>query len=115
MSTLKRAFTATAVALSATAALTLASSTTAAAASEPSTCTIRFGDHPGKIIASAFHYRPGPGTRYANRGFLYRGDKIKLRCARGSWYYGTLTARSKSGLRSGTSGWLHERFLAQLA
>jgi uncharacterized protein YraI len=105
---------AAAVAVSATVALTLTSATSASAASEPSTCTTRFADHPGKIIANAFNYRTGPGTRYASKGFLYRGDKIKLRCARGDWYYGTLTARSKSGLKAGTSGWLHEKFVAHL-
>ncbi|MGW7200838.1 SH3 domain-containing protein [Streptomyces chryseus] len=87
----------------------------ASAASEPSSCTKRFGDHAGTITANAINVRSGPSTSYASKGYLYRSDNIKLKCGRGDWYYGTLTARSKSGLPAYTSGWVHERFLAQLA
>ncbi|WP_328373199.1 hypothetical protein OG800_49860 (plasmid) [Streptomyces sp. NBC_00445] len=104
-----------ALTLSMTAGLAAVTAPTASAASEPRACTLRFSDHAGKIIADAFNFRRGPGTSYSSRGYLYKSDKIRLKCARGHWYYGTLTARSKSGLAKNTSGWLHDKFLAQLA
>jgi uncharacterized protein YraI len=101
------------LALSVSAGLAVTASPAASAASERRACTIRFADHPGKI--TAFNFRTGPSVSHASLGYLYRGDKITLRCARGDWYFGTLSAHSKSGLTKDTSGWLNKKFLAQLA
>ncbi|MGW2106345.1 SH3 domain-containing protein [Streptomyces sp. NPDC001948] len=104
-----------ALVLSATAGLVATTASAANAASEPTSCTTRFADHPGTINANAFNFRSGPSSNYLSKGYLYKTDKIRLKCARGDWYYGTLTARSKSGLPKNTNGWLHRKFLLHLA
>lgn len=71
------------------------------------------------VTASAVNFRTGPGTGYAAKGMLYKGDKFIASCgvlkgtaAKGydAWMYAKLSHRSKSGLAAGTWGWVRDGF-----
>lgn len=66
-------------------------------------------------LDNGWNYRTGPGTTYASKGYLYRGDKLTVLCSRGNWDYSQLAQRSKSGIPKGTRGWVRDDGLYQLA
>ncbi|MEU1121506.1 MULTISPECIES: SH3 domain-containing protein [unclassified Streptomyces] len=66
-----------------------------------------------KITKDAVHFRTGPGTSYASRGLLRKGDKIALYCysTNGSnWDYVKIHAKSKTGIAKGTKGWVSSKY-----
>ncbi|WP_434598535.1 SH3 domain-containing protein [Streptomyces sp. A5-4] len=104
-----------ALALSVTAGLAVATAPAAHAVGEHSNCTVNWTHgETGKVKKNGWNMRGGPGTGYTSRGSLYNGDRLKLLCSRGNWYYTQLSARSKSGLVKGTRGWVRSDGLYQL-
>ncbi|WP_327249850.1 SH3 domain-containing protein [Streptomyces sp. NBC_01320] len=55
---------------------------------------------------SALRLRSGPSTKHTKLGMLYPADSISGDGAKGAWYRVSLQDRSKSGLKSGTTGWV---------
>ncbi|MFJ8787224.1 SH3 domain-containing protein [Streptomyces sp. NPDC102476] len=104
-----------ALALAAAAALTVTTAPAAHAVGESSKCTVNWANFDAKVGKNAWNYRTGPSTGYSSRGYLYRGDRLKVLCSRGSWDYSQLTQRSKSGIPAGTKGWVREDGLVTLA
>ncbi|MFI6278066.1 hypothetical protein [Streptomyces sp. NPDC050988] len=70
------------------------------------------------VTASGVNFRTGPGTGYAAKGLLYKGDTFIASCGvlkgtvehRQAWMYAKLSHRSKSGLAAGTWGWVRDGF-----
>ncbi|MER7111149.1 SH3 domain-containing protein [Streptomyces sp. NPDC000229] len=60
------------------------------------------GYHP----TEALRLRTGPGKTYTTIGMLYPDDDVTADKAKGGWYRVSLQDRSKSGLKSGTTGWV---------
>ncbi|WP_328689928.1 SH3 domain-containing protein [Streptomyces sp. NBC_01390] len=102
-------------ALSVTAALTVTTAPAAHAVGETSKCTVNWSNFGATVAKNGWNYRTGPGTTYASKGYLYRGDKLTVLCSRGNWDYSQLTQRSKSGIPKGTRGWVREDGLVNLA
>ncbi|MGW0875325.1 SH3 domain-containing protein [Streptomyces sp. NPDC002740] len=103
-----------ALALAAAAALTVTTAPAAHALGETSKCTVNWSNFGATVSKNGWNYRTGPGTTYASRGHLYRGDKLTVLCSRGNWDYSQLTHRSKSGIAKGTKGWVRDDGLYQL-
>ncbi|MCZ1011958.1 SH3 domain-containing protein [Streptomyces lydicus] len=104
-----------ALAMAAAAALTITAAPAAHAAGENHQCSVNWEpDFGAKEAKNAWNYRSGPSTGYTSRGHLYRGDKLKVFCSKGNWYYSQLTARSKSGIPKGTKGWVRGDGLVHL-
>lgn len=103
------------LALAAAAALTVTAAPAAHAVGENSKCSVNWANFDAKVGKNAWNYRTGPSTAYSSRGYLYRGDKLKVLCSRGNWDYSQLTQRSKSGIAKGTRGWVRADGLVSLA
>ncbi|MFD5079519.1 SH3 domain-containing protein [Streptomyces sp. NPDC058371] len=103
------------LALAAAATLTLTAAPAAHAVGESSKCSVNWSNFDAKVGKNAWNYRTGPSTGYSSRGYLYRGDKLKVLCSKGSWDYSELTQRSNSGIAKGTRGWVREDGLVSLA
>ncbi|WP_019061442.1 hypothetical protein [Streptomyces prunicolor] len=86
-----------------------------ASAATSSTCTYNIADHDAKVDGAGVNYRTGPSVTYASKGFLYTGDSLRVYCGKSTWYYTKLTHRSKSGLSTGTYGWIRSDMLLSLA
>lgn len=102
-------------ALSVTAALTVTAAPAAHAVGENSKCSVNWANFDAKVGKNGWNLRTGPSTTYSSRGYLYRADKLKVLCSRGSWDYSQLTQRSKSGISKSTRGWVREDGLVNLA
>lgn len=102
-------------ALSVTAGLTVTAAPAAHAVGENPKCSVNWVNFEAKVGKNAWNYRTGPSTAYSSRGYLYRGDRLKVLCSRGSWDYSQLIQRSKSGIAKGTRGWVREDGLVNLA
>ncbi|MFC8668765.1 SH3 domain-containing protein [Streptomyces sp. NPDC057199] len=87
----------------------------AASAAGSSTCTYNLTDFTGTADGDGINFRAGPGTGYTAKGRLYDGDRLRVSCGKGRWYYGKLAKRSKGGLAKGTTGWIRSDMLYQLA
>ncbi|MGW4490504.1 SH3 domain-containing protein [Streptomyces sp. NPDC004376] len=87
---------------------------TASAASSPK-CTHNVSDFIGTVDGDGVNYRTGPSTGYLAKGRLYDGDRVRIYCATGNWYYSSLAKRSKGGLAKGTTGWVRSDMLYGLA
>lgn len=86
-----------------------------ASAASSSSCSYNIGDHDAIVDGNGINYRTGPGTSYSSKGFLYDGDDLRVYCGKGNWYYTKLIHRSKSGMKTGTYGWIRSDMLLQLA
>ncbi|MFI1701413.1 SH3 domain-containing protein [Streptomyces bobili] len=104
-----------ALALAAAAALTVVTAPAAHAVGENAKCSVNWRNFNAKVGKNAWNLRTGPSTAYSSRGYLYRADKLKVLCSKGSWDYSQLTQRSKSGIPKGTRGWVREDGLVNLA
>lgn len=104
-----------ALALAAAATLTVTTAPAAHAVGEHSKCTTNWSNFGATVAKNGWNYRTGPGTTYASKGYLYRGDKLTVLCSRGNWDYSQLAQRSKSGIPKGTRGWVRDDGLYQLA
>ncbi|WP_331731917.1 hypothetical protein OG613_49210 (plasmid) [Streptomyces sp. NBC_00015] len=70
------------------------------------------------VTANGVNFRTGPGTGYAAKGLLYKGDTFVVHCGvlkgtvahRQAWLYSKLLHRSKSRLPAGTWGWVRDGF-----
>ncbi|WP_445517266.1 SH3 domain-containing protein [Streptomyces sp. NEAU-174] len=93
-------------------AITLAPTASAAGSS---TCTYNLADFTGTADGNGINYRTGPSTNYTAKGRLYDGDRLRIYCGKGQWYYSKLAKRSKGGLAKGTTGWIRSDMLYQLA
>ncbi|MEU6379626.1 SH3 domain-containing protein [Streptomyces sp. NPDC046909] len=87
---------------------------TASAATSPK-CTYNFSDFTGTVDGDGVNYRTGPSTGYTAKGRLYDGDRVRIYCGKGNWYYSALAKRSEGGLAEGTVGWIRSDMLYQLA
>jgi uncharacterized protein YgiM (DUF1202 family) len=87
---------------------------TASAASSPK-CTYNLTDFTGTVDGNGVNYRTGPSISYTAKGRLYDGDRVRVYCGKGNWYYSSLAKRSKGGLAKGTTGWIRSDMLYQLA
>ncbi|MCX4826939.1 SH3 domain-containing protein [Streptomyces sp. NBC_01142] len=103
------------LAMAAAAALTVTTAPAAHAVGENSRCTVNWANFGATVGKNAWNYRSGPATGYKSKGYLYRGDKLKVFCSKGSWNYSQLTQRSKSGIPKGTKGWVRNDGLISLA
>ena len=74
-------------------------------------CTEEIKDEEALITENGVNFRTGPGTDYVSKGLLYKNDYMTVYCARGQWIYLRLRNRSRSGLPSGTNGWVHEDYV----
>ncbi|MFI5689110.1 SH3 domain-containing protein [Streptomyces sp. NPDC051636] len=110
-----RSVTSAALAMAAAAAVTVTTAPAAHALGENSKCTVNFRNFGGTVGKNGWHYRSGPGTGYASRGLLYRGDKLTVLCSRNDWVYTQLSRRSVSGLPKGAKGWVRQDGLLELA
>ncbi|MEU0942315.1 SH3 domain-containing protein [Streptomyces canus] len=67
-------------------------------------------DRNAVVSSGSANLRTGPSTAYTSKGMLYKGDTFRAVCmaSQGSynWYYAKLNRKSKSGLASGTTGWI---------
>lgn len=83
-----------------------------------SACRYHITRETSTVTASGVNFRTGPGTGYAAKGLLYKGDKFIASCGvlknrgehRDAWMYAKLSHRSKSGLAAGTWGWVRDGF-----
>lgn len=108
-----------AVALAATAALTVGAAPAAFAQAPAKASTQALTAMPCKprvyysvYRANGVNFRTGPGTGYVSRGLLYRNDWGKKIATKGSWIKLQLGARSRSGLARNTTGWVAKQFLS---
>ncbi|MGW4518428.1 SH3 domain-containing protein [Streptomyces sp. NPDC004393] len=62
------------------------------------------------INTNAVNLRTGPSTGYASRGLLYKGDWGRKIGTSGSWIKLRLGQRSRTGLATGTTGWVAGRY-----
>ncbi|MFE7779339.1 SH3 domain-containing protein [Streptomyces sp. NPDC057445] len=104
-----------ALAMAAAAALTVTTAPAAYAVGENRQCTVNWSNFDASVAKNAWNLRSGPSTGYRSLGYLYRGDKAKVLCSKGSWNYSQLTRRSRSGIPSGTKGWIRNDGLLSLA
>ncbi|MFJ5817342.1 SH3 domain-containing protein [Streptomyces sp. NPDC093108] len=103
------------MALAAAAGLTVTTAPAAYAAGENRQCSRDWEpDFSATVGKNAWNYRSGPSTGYKSLGYLYRGDKLKVFCSKGSWDYAQITT-SKAGIRKGTKGWVRADGLINLA
>lgn len=83
-----------------------------------SACRYNITRDTSTLTANGVNFRTGPGTGYAAKGLLYKGDKFVAHCGvlkgtvahRQAWIYAKLSHRSKSGLAAGTWGWVRDGF-----
>ncbi|MEV0449755.1 SH3 domain-containing protein [Streptomyces sp. NPDC050600] len=55
--------------------------------------------------------RSGPNTGAASLGLLNRGDQVTVDRETRDWCHVELDARSKSGIKAGTAGWVSKRYM----
>jgi uncharacterized protein YgiM (DUF1202 family) len=104
------------LAVAAAASLTVTSAPAAHAAGENRQCSVNWSPNFRATVGkNAWNLRSGPSTGYKSKGYLYRGDRLKVFCSKGDWHYSQLTARSKSGIAKFTKGWVHNDGLLNLA
>lgn len=65
----------------------------------------------GYYPTTTVHLRTGPGTRYTSLGLVGLDDRMYAEKASGGWYRVTLSDRARSGLKSGTSGWVAKKYV----
>lgn len=65
------------------------------------------------VTGNGVNLRSGAGTGYRAIGSLYRGDSGTKVASSGSWVKIKLDHKSKSGLKTGTSGWVSKTYLEQ--
>ncbi|WP_060880479.1 SH3 domain-containing protein [Streptomyces scabiei] len=66
------------------------------------------------VTGKAVNFRSGPGTGYASKGLLYRwSDSGTKLSSSGSWIKLKLDHKSKTGIKTGTIGWVHKNYLEQ--
>ncbi|MCX4826937.1 cell wall hydrolase [Streptomyces sp. NBC_01142] len=110
-STLRRAVPA--LALAATAALTVGAAPSAFAAAP---AQARAAEMPCKprvyyaVDANGVNFRTGAGARYASKGLLYKGDWGKRVATKGSWIKLQLGKKSRTGLAKNTTGWIAKKY-----
>jgi len=83
-----------------------------------SACRYHITRQTSTITTNGVNIRTGPGTGYASKGLLYKGDTFVATCGvlKGpknhpkAWMYSKLLHRSKSGLPAGTWGWIRDGF-----
>ncbi|MEU5196080.1 SH3 domain-containing protein [Streptomyces scabiei] len=93
----------------------VAAAPAAHAVGESSQCSVNWRNFSAKAGRNAWNYRTGPSSNYSSRGYLYRGDKLKVMCSKGRWSYSKLSQRSTSGIPKGTRGWVRDDGLVSLA
>ncbi|WP_327359597.1 SH3 domain-containing protein [Streptomyces sp. NBC_01304] len=105
------------IAMGAATALASAPSALAAGTSAPAAAPVALAKANScphwSVMKSAVNFRTGPGTQYRSIGYLYRGDWGRKVGAKGSWIKLKLEERSKTGLKRGTTAWVHKQFLDQ--
>jgi len=108
-----------AVALAATAALTVgaAPSAFAQAPSQASAKTSTAMPCKPRVYyyvyqASGVNFRTGPGTGYASKGLLYKNDWGKKIATKGGWIKLQLGKKSRSGLAKNSTGWVAKTYLS---
>ncbi|GAB2883445.1 hypothetical protein GCM10027074_60070 [Streptomyces deserti] len=93
-----------ALALSLTAGVAVTAAPTASAAEAPCVPRVYY-----TINTNATNFRTGPGTGYASKGLLYRGDWGKKIATKGSWIKLRLGQKSRTGLPKNSTGWVAKR------
>lgn len=93
----------------------VATAPAAHAVGESSQCSVNWRNFDAKAGKNAWNFRTGPSSGHRSRGYLYRGDKLKVLCSKGRWDYSQLSQRSKSGIPKGTRGWVRDDGLVSLA
>lgn len=104
-----------AVALAATAALTVGAAPSAFAQASAQTsaampCKPRVYYY--VYQANGVNFRTGPGTGYASKGLLYKNDWGKKVATKGSWIKLQLGKKSRSGLAKNSTGWVAKKYLS---
>lgn len=115
LSVLRR--TVPAVALAATAALTVGAAGSSAFAAAPTAASTRVAAAntcpTWTVMKNGVNFRTGPSTAYRSIGYLYKWDYGTKVAGKGSWVKLRLSERSKSGLKKGTTAWVHKKFVDQ--
>jgi hypothetical protein len=115
LSVLRR--TVPAVALAATAALTVGAAGSSAVAATPTVGSARVAAAntcpTWTVMKNAVNFRTGPATSYRSIGYLYKWDYGTKVAGKGSWVKLRLSERSKSGLKKGTTAWVHKNYVDQ--
>ncbi|MER7111134.1 SH3 domain-containing protein [Streptomyces sp. NPDC000229] len=65
----------------------------------------------GYYPTTTVHLRTGPGKRYTSLGLIGPKDAVNAEREQKGWFKVYLTDKSKSGLKSGTEGWVAKRHL----
>ena len=66
------------------------------------------------VTGKAVNFRSGPGTGYGSKGLLYRWDDSGTKVSSsGSWVKLKLDHKSKTGIKKGTTGWVHKKYIEQ--
>ncbi|MFE9620478.1 SH3 domain-containing protein [Streptomyces sp. NPDC006384] len=65
------------------------------------------------VYGKGVNFRSGPSTGYRAIGQLYTGDSGTKVASSGSWVKIKLDHRSKTGLKTGTTGWVSKSYLEQ--
>ncbi|MFE1189963.1 SH3 domain-containing protein [[Kitasatospora] papulosa] len=65
------------------------------------------------VHGKGVNFRTGAGTGYRAIGQLYTGDSGTKVGSSGSWIKIKLDHKSRTGLKSGTTGWVSKSYLAQ--
>lgn len=63
------------------------------------------------VKVNGLRFRVRASSHGTVRGLLYRGDRVEIIGWSGPWMHVRLTARSRGGSRTGTSGWVAKRYL----
>ena len=108
-----------AVALAATAVLTVSAAPSAFAQAPSQASAQARAEMPCKprvyyyvYQASGVNFRTGPGTGYTFKGLLYKNDWGKKIATKGSWIELKLGTKSRSGLAKNTTGWVAEKYVS---
>ncbi|GGU37872.1 SH3 domain-containing protein [Streptomyces violascens] len=66
------------------------------------------------VTGKAVNLRSGPSTNYRSLGLLYRWSDSGTKVGRsGDWIKIKLDHNSKTGIKKGTTGWVHKKYLEQ--
>ncbi|OEJ23210.1 hypothetical protein AS594_00435 [Streptomyces agglomeratus] len=65
------------------------------------------------VMGNGVNFRTGPGTSYRSIGLLYRFDYGTRVSSTRSWVKIKLSARSKTGMRAGTTAWVSKAYAYQ--
>ncbi|WP_329020718.1 SH3 domain-containing protein [Streptomyces sp. NBC_01601] len=102
------------IAMGAAASLAAAPAALAAPASAPTQSLAALNTCPTwTVTGNGVNFRTGAGTNYRAIGQLYRGDSGTKLARSGSWIKIRLDHRSRTGLRTGTTGWVSRYYLSQ--